>query len=51
MEISAEKSKIMVNSNDTSIHEHINLYGNNLEGVNKLYYLGETLSKDGSCEK
>ena len=40
----------MVNSNDTSIHANITLYGNKLEEVNTFCYLGATLSKDGSCE-
>ena len=50
MEISAEKSKVMVNSNDTSIHANITIYGNTLEEVNTFSYLGATISKDGSCE-
>ena len=50
MEISAEKSKVMVNTNETSIHVNITLYGNKLEEVNKLCYLCVSLSKDGSCE-
>ena len=45
----------MVNINDTSIyciciHANTTLYGNKLEGVNKLCYLGATLSKYGSCK-
>ena len=50
MKISAEQSKVMVNSNGTSINANITLYGNKLEEVNKICYLGATLSKDGSCE-
>ena len=40
----------MMNNNSTSIHANITLYGNTLEKVNKLCYLGANLSKDGSCE-
>ena len=50
MEISSEKSKVMVNSNDSSRHADITLNDNKLEEVNKLCYLGTTLLKDGSCE-
>ena len=50
MEISAEKSKVMVNSNNTSIHANITLYMHKLEEVNTLCYPGATLSKVGSCE-
>ena len=50
MEISAENSKVMVNSNDTSIHANITHYGNKLEEMNNFCYLGVTLSKNGSCE-
>ena len=50
MEISSEKSKVMVNSNDSSFHADITLNDNKLEEVNKLCYLGATLSKDGYCE-
>ena len=50
MEISAAKSKVLVNSNDTSLRANTTIYGNTLEEVNKLCYVGETLSKYGSCE-
>ena len=50
MEISSEKSKVMVNSNDSSLHADITLNDNKLEEVDKFYYLGATLSMDGSCE-
>ena len=50
MEISSEKSKVMVNSNDSSRHADITLNDNKQEEVNKFHYLGATLSKDGSCE-
>ena len=45
MEISTEKSKVMVNSNATTIHANITLYGNNREEVNKLCYLGAPSQK------
>ena len=48
MEVSHEKSKVMVNSrNDTSADIIMN--GQKLEEVNNFKYLGATLSKDGSC--
>ena len=50
MEISSEKIKVMVNSNDSSLYDDITLNDNKLEEVNTLCYLGETLSTDGSCE-
>ena len=50
MEISSEISKVMVNSNDSSLHADITLNDNKMEEFNKLCYLGATLSKDGSCE-
>ena len=50
MEISSEKNKVMVSSNNSSLHDDITLNDNKLEEVNTLYYLGATLSKDGSCE-
>ena len=46
MEISSEKSNVMVNSYNTLTHANITLYGIKLEEVNKLCYLGATLSKD-----
>ena len=49
MVICTEKSKVMVNSNDNSIHANITLYGEKLEEVDKFGYLGSTL-RDGSCE-
>ena len=44
------KSKVMVNSNDSSLHAEITLNDNTLEVVNAFCYLGETLSNDDSCE-
>ena len=41
----------MLNSNDTSIHANITLYGNKLEELNKLCYLDAILSKDIFYEK
>ena len=46
MEISAEKSKIMVNSTD-DISANITMNGEPLEEVHQFKYLGATLSKDG----
>ena len=48
MEISVEKSKVMVNSNDNKLQTDIYLYGSKLEEVKQLIYLGATLTKDGS---
>ena len=47
MEISAEKSKTMVNSTN-DISANITLNGEPLEEVNQFMYLGATLSKDGT---
>ena len=44
------KKKVMVNSNDPTLHADITLNHNKLEEVNKFCYVGATLSKDGSCE-
>ena len=49
MVISTEKSKVMVNSNDNSIHANITLYGEKYEEVDKFCNLGSTLTRDGSC--
>ena len=50
MEISSEKNKVMVNSNDSSLHANITINNNILEEVKKLCYLGARMSKNGSCE-
>ena len=50
MEISSEKSRIMVNSNDSSLHDNNTLNDNKLEEVNSFCYLGAIMSKDGTCE-
>ena len=42
-----KKSKVMVNSNDSSLHADITINDNKLEEVNKFCYLGATLSKYG----
>ena len=48
MQISVEKSKIMINSNNRNLHTNIKLYGENLEEVDQFKYLGATITKDGS---
>ena len=50
MEISLDKSKLMVNSIDKIIHANINLYGEHLEEIDKFCYLGATITKDRTCE-
>ena len=47
MEISAEKSKTMVNSSSRDTNTSITMNGVLLEEVNQFKYLGATLSKDG----
>ena len=50
MLISAEKSKIMINSNKRNLHYNIELYGENLEEVDQFKYLSATITKDGSSD-
>ena len=50
MQISADKSKIMINSNNRNIHTNIQLYGEKLEEVDQFKYIGATITKDGSSE-
>ena len=50
MEISTEKSKVVINTNDNYIHADITIYGENLDEVDKFCYLGTTITRDGSCE-
>ena len=48
MEVSTEKSKIMMNStNNTSAD--ISMDGRKVEGMTSFKYLGATLCKDGTC--
>ena len=48
MEVSTEKSKVMVNSTNT-ISANITMNGETLEEVSSFKYLGATLYKDGTC--
>jgi hypothetical protein len=48
MEVSTEKSKVMVNSTNP-ISANITMNGEPLEEVTSFKYLGVTLSKDGTC--
>ena len=50
MKISAEKSKIMINSNNRNLHSNIQLYGEKLEVVDQFKYIGATITKDGSSD-
>ena len=51
MEVSAEKSKILVNSHNQQAPTNIMLNGQKLEEVDNFKYLGSNLSKDGSSTK
>ena len=48
MEISAEKSKVMINTNNAKSVD-ITLYGNKLE-VDKFVHLGSTITSDGKSD-
>ena len=48
MEVSSEKSKVLVNST-SNISANITMNGEPLEEVTSFKYLGATLSKDGTC--
>ena len=50
MQISAEKSKIVINSNKINLHSNIKLYGEKLEEVEQFKYLGTTITKNGSSD-
>ena len=49
MEISAEKSKVMINTNNAKSVD-ITLYENKLEEVDKFVYLGSTIISDGKSD-
>ena len=51
MEVSSERSKILVNSHNQNAATNIMLNGQKLEGVDNFKYLGPTLTKDGSSTK
>jgi hypothetical protein len=51
MEVSSEKSKILVNSHSQQAATNIMLNGRQLEEVESFKYLGSTLCKDGSSAK
>ena len=51
MEVSLEKSKIMVNEFSNSHTNVITMNGKTLETADKFKYLGSTLTKDGKSEK
>ena len=47
MEISAEKSKVLVNSNKDTPQAHITMNGETLEQVDSFRYLGALITEDG----
>lgn len=49
MEVSSEKSKVMVNSTNSNTCVNITMNRNSLEVVSSLKYLGAILPKDGTC--
>ena len=51
MEVSSEKSKVLVNSTNQNTRINITMNGQNLEAVDSFKYLGSTLSKDGASTK
>ena len=51
MEVSSEKSKVLVNSINQNTPIDITMDGQNLEEVDSFKYIGSTLSKDGTSTK
>ena len=51
MEVSSEKSKVLVNSTNQNTPIDITMDGQNLEEVDSFKYIGSTLSKDGTSTK
>ena len=51
MEVSSEKSKVMVNNRTQQAANSIMLTGQKLEKVDSFKYLGSTLTKNGSSTK
>ena len=49
MEVSTDKSKVMVNSINNNSRANITMNGQQLEEVDAFKYLGSTLTKDGRC--
>ena len=50
MQISAEKSMIIINSNNRNLHTNIQLYGEKLEEVDQFKYIGATITRYGSSD-
>ena len=50
MQISVEKSKIMINSNNRNIHTNIQLYREKLEEVDQFKYISATITKGDSSD-
>ena len=51
MEMSSEKSKVMINSHDNDITVNIMMNNQKLEEVDSFKYLGSVMTKDGSSGK
>ncbi len=51
MEVSSEKSKVMVNSHDNGISVNIIMNDKNLEEVHSFKQLGSVITKDGCSDK
>jgi len=50
MEMSSEKSKVMINSHDNDITVNIMMNNQKLEEVDSFKYLGSVMTKDGSSD-
>ena len=51
MEVSSEKSKVLINEHTVGVYDRITMNGEKLETVEKFKYLGSTMTKNGKSDK